>query len=131
MTGKQISFLEASELEIDRVLRKYEVRTMIAIEGARRDAIRNGRNEINTIQQDEQLLTMLKEIVEAASRAGIGWLAIARAFTRTKGSAFENEATDIDSRIQQHRALARAKTGDWLISLVVRLVPGVRLIGAP
>jgi hypothetical protein len=70
-TGKQISLSEASILEIEAVFNKYETRLMIAIEGAPRDAIRNGRDELKTIQQDEQLLTIFSEVVEAQALGGL------------------------------------------------------------
>jgi hypothetical protein len=127
MTSKKIGLSEASKLEIENTLRKYETRIMIAVEGARRDAIRNGRNEIETIQRDERLHIIFKEAVEASSRAGLGWLALARAFTGIKGSGLESEAGNINSRIQQHCALSRKKADDLFISIVIRLVPGARL----
>jgi hypothetical protein len=124
--GEQINLSEASEREIEAVLRKCEMRMMIAIERARRDAIRTGRDELKAIQQDEQLLTIFSEVVEAGSRAGLGWLALASVFTRIKGSGFEGEAGEINSRIQQHCALAREKANDWLVSIVARACPCVR-----
>jgi hypothetical protein len=118
--------LEASELEIERALRKLETRMMVAVEGSRRDAVRNGCDQLRTIAQDQQVLATFKEAIEKSSRAGVGWLAIASAFTRVKGAGFEGEAANIDLRIQQHCAVARAKADDWLLSIVVRLGAGVR-----
>jgi len=118
--------LEASEREIELALLKFETRMTTAIEGARRDAVRNGCDELRTIARDQQVLAIFNEAVEDSSRAAVGWLAIASAFTRIEGSGFEREASDIDSRIQQRCALAKAKAEDWLLSIVVQLVPGVR-----
>jgi hypothetical protein len=120
---EQISLSEASNLESNLVLRKLETRMMIAVERAQRDAIRNGRDALEAVACDEQVAAIFGEAITEASRAGLGWMALDRAFSPKSGSA--------DEAVREHCERTREAAKHWLGSIVVRLVPGLRLRGKP
>jgi hypothetical protein len=119
---EQISFSEASKIESERVLKRFETRMMIAVEQARRDAIRNGRNELKTIQRDEQVAAIFGEVIAESSRAGLFWIVL------DSGGSNPGSATE---RAKEHCKRASETAADWLASIVVRLVPGLRLRAGP
>jgi hypothetical protein len=90
---------------------------MIAVERARRDAIRNGCDQLETITCDEQVGAIFREAITEGSRAGLFWMALDSA--SKPGSA--------DNRVGEHCEHTRKAAQDWFASIVVRLVPGLRL----
>ena len=67
-----ISLTEAVERESELVFKRLEPRMMIAVELARRDAIRNGRDQLETIGRNEQVDAIFREAITEGSRAGLG-----------------------------------------------------------
>jgi hypothetical protein len=120
---KSIALTEASELEIKAVISRYEPPMLIAIERARRDAIRNGRDALKTILGDEQVNAIFNEVVEAVLVA-IDRDA-AQLAREEDAEAMPVGSRDINSRVQQHCGLAKDEAREWFVSLVAHLVPGV------
>jgi hypothetical protein len=115
-----ISLTEAVERESELVFKRLEPRMMIAVELARRDAIRNGRDQLETIGRNEQVDAIFREAITEGSRAGLGWIALDSAFN-APGSGVE--------RVREHCERTREKAKRWFVSIVARLVPGLRLKG--
>jgi hypothetical protein len=119
--SEQISPPEASKLESELVFKRFEPRMMIALERARRAAIRNGSDELKAILCDEQVTAMFGEVVAEASRAGLGWTIILDGIGNGPDAAAE--------RAREHYKRVREAANHWLASIVVRRVPGLRLPG--
>jgi hypothetical protein len=115
---RPITLAEAGELETKLVFKKFETRMMLAIEQERRAASRNGHDVLKAIARDEQVAAIFGEVVAEGSRAGLGWFALDRAFNAKSGSA--------DEAVREHCKRVREAAGDWLVSIVVRIMPGYR-----
>jgi len=118
--GQAISSSEASKRESELVFQKFEPRVMIAVERARRGAIRNGNDELKAILHDEQVTAIFGEVVAEASRAGLGRTIILDSI---------GNGPDAVERAREHCKRVREAANHWLASIVVRRVPGIRLRG--
>jgi hypothetical protein len=115
---EQISLPEASKLEYELVFQRFEPRMMIAVERARRASILNGSDALKAILHDEQVTAIFGEVVAEASRAGLGRTIILDSI---------GNGPDVVQRAREHCKRVREAANDWLSSIVIRRVPGLRL----
>jgi hypothetical protein len=111
IAGRPVTLAEALAAERAQALRQYETRLMIAIEQARRAAVRRGldsRAVVCAIVLDARVCELYCEAIRAACASGLVWLAVYNTNPDIEGQAHFDAA--------RHEALA------MLLSLAQRIV---------
>jgi hypothetical protein len=111
---KTITVAEAVELERANVLRKFETRMLIAIEVARRDAVRKGHDQLRAIGGDQQVNGLFCQVVNESAHAGLMWQMLEQ-FGKKE---FPKAEDFVRENIQQ----ATKQAGNWLVRLVTQLI---------
>jgi hypothetical protein len=118
---QKISPADAAQLERDGVFRRFETRMMVAVESARRDARRNGRNEIDTILGDEQVAALVAEVLDQASHAGLSWVGLDAASSNSDAPGPKSSAA-ITVAVQPYIEQGRKEAGTWVGSIIAHVL---------
>ena len=115
-----ITVAEVVERDRAKVFSKFETRMLIAIEVARRDAVRKGGDEAIAITGDQQVNALFCQVVNEAAGVSLHWRMLEQLFAK-KGEFPKGE-----DFVRENSEQAKQQAKNWFLQLVAQLFSATR-----